>query len=48
MESDDKKNLLCFGCQRRITREELRSGQHDHVDMEERRDYDLAVNNGGD
>jgi len=47
---DSKKNdiLLCFWCQRRITAEELRSGRHDHVDVEERIEYDQAVNTGID
>jgi hypothetical protein len=28
--------------------DELRSGRHDHVDVEERLEYDLAVNDGVD
>ena len=36
--------LLCFWCRRRIAVEELRAGRHDHVDVEERIAYDLAVN----
>ena len=44
----DKHALLCIWCKRRITAEELRSGRHDHVDVEERCEYDSAVNNGID
>ena len=40
--------LLCFWCRRRISTEELRAGRHDHVDVEERMAYDLAVNDDGD
>lgn len=48
MESNKPQIILCFWCQRRITPEELRAGRHDHVDVLERIDYELAVNNGGD
>ena len=48
MEKDKLHILLCFWCQRRITAEELRSSRHDHVDVQERIEYDLAVNNGSD
>lgn len=40
--------LLCFWCKRRVSPDELRSGRHDHVDVEERVAYDLAVNDGKD
>lgn len=46
---DEKPHvLLCFGCKRRIVPEELLGGQHDHVDAEERRAYESAVNDGID
>src|SRR4051812_38901902 len=48
MEKDKPHILLCIWCQRRITREELVSGRHDHVDVEERQEDDLAVNTGID
>lgn len=48
MDQNKPKVLLCIWCQRRITTEELLSGRHDHVDVEERVEYDLAVNNGID
>lgn len=48
MDNDKPQVILCFWCQRRITPEELRSGRHDHVDVLERIEYDLAVNNTGD
>jgi hypothetical protein len=48
MDSEKPHVILCFWCQRRITPEQLRSGRHDHVDVLERIEYDLAVNNGGD
>lgn len=48
MDKDDSHILLCFGCHRRITVEELRSGRHDHVDVEERIEYEQAVNDGID
>lgn len=48
MEIDKPHILLCFWCQRRITVEELRSGRHDHVDVLERIEGDMAVNNGVD
>lgn len=40
--------LLCFGCKRRIVPEELHSGQHDHVDAQERLAYEAAANDGID
>ena len=48
MNKEKPQVLLCIWCQRRISAEELRSGRHDHVDVEERLEYDLAVNNGID
>ena len=48
MEKDKPHILHCIWCQRRITKEELVSGRHDHVDVEERHEYDLAVNTGID
>lgn len=48
MDKDKPQVILCFWCQRRITLEELRSGRHDHVDVLERIEYDLAVNDSGD
>jgi len=48
MKSEETHVLLCFGCQQRITKEELRSGRHDHVDAEECLDYEMAVNSGID
>jgi hypothetical protein len=48
MERKEPHILLCFGCRRRITVADLHAGHHDHVDAEERREYDLAVNNGND
>jgi hypothetical protein len=48
MEQEKPHIVLCIWCQRRITAEELRSGRHDHVDVQERIEYDLAVNNGND
>ena len=48
MEKDKPHVLLCIWCRRRITNEELISGRHDHVDVEERHEYDLAVNTGID
>lgn len=48
MEKDKPDVLLCIWCRRRITTEELLGGRHDHVDVEERREYDLAVNTGID
>jgi hypothetical protein len=48
MEQEKRHIVLCIWCQRRITAEELRSGRHDHVDVQERIEYDLAVNNGND
>lgn len=48
MEQEKPHIVLCIWCQRRITVEELRSGRHDHVDVQERIEYDLAVNNGND
>ena len=48
MAQESQKIVLCFWCKRRIAPEELHSGQHDHVDVEERIAYDLAVNNGDD
>ena len=48
MEKDKPHILLCIWCRRRISTEELRSGHHDHVDVLERIEYDLAVNNGHD
>jgi hypothetical protein len=48
MDQERPKILLCIWCRRRITAEELSSGRHDHVDVEERMEYDLAVNNGID
>jgi len=47
--TDEKQHvLLCFWCQQRIAPEELRSGRHDHVDVEEQLAYDAAVNDGID
>jgi len=48
METDKPHIMLCIWCRRRITVEELRSGRHDHVDVEERIAYDQAVNTGVD
>jgi hypothetical protein len=48
MEQDKPHVVLCIWCKRRITGEELLSSRHDHVDVEERMAYDLAVNNGID
>jgi hypothetical protein len=48
MEDDKPEVLICMWCHRRITTEELRSGRHDHVDIQERIDSDQAANNGVD
>lgn len=48
MDQEKAHILLCIWCKRRISGDELRSGRHDHVDVEERVAYDLAVNNGID
>ncbi len=48
MEQDKRPIVLCIWCRNRISVEELRSGKHDHVDLLERDEYDLAVNNSGD
>ena len=40
--------LLCFWCQRRISVDELQAGRHDHVDVQERIDYEQAAYNGID
>ena len=28
--------IICYGCRKRVTRQEIRAGAHDHVDQEER------------
>lgn len=48
MEQDKPHAMLCIWCRRRISAEELLSGRHDHVDVQERIEYDQAVNNGID
>ena len=40
--------LLCFWCQRRISVDELQAGRHDHVDVQERIEYEQAAYNGID
>ena len=48
MDQEKPHVLLCIGCRQRITREELQTGRHDHVDLEERIKYDRAANTTGD
>lgn len=48
MEQEKPRIMLCIWCRRRITAEELLSGRHDHVDIEERIEYDQTAYNGID
>jgi hypothetical protein len=48
MDEDKTQVLLCLWCRRRISVEELRSGRHDHLDVEERIEHDQAALNGID